>query len=323
MRSTILIAACIFSLRSAAQKDYNKFPNNYNAFINDPSVSWACQYTSKYSFPNIKIEDKTIYRYFIDGQSTGQIKSYIEKDWIVNSEGLTKLYKGKIKEDFYVEVENKHRQDLFKDLNFDSLERISFEEILFIQNHTLLSYLIAASPTTDIITAHGVNLGNIGLSNSSINKDPNFISTKDDSVIFLGKTQDLFQIDSLEEHANIKKTYNMNIALTMWYDLSKVYNQAIDLKRNHIISSKNIMDYSVLDSIEVFHCGDTFPSPPDFKISGEPARLYFSHLGLSRDWYYNKTKNIFFSKINEAFLFTKVYLNQTKEEINKSIKIIF
>lgn len=109
----------------------------------------------------------------------------------------------------------------------------------------------------------------------------------------------------------------MNVSLALWYGLSKGFNKVVDLKTSKLIPPAAIMNYAAFDSVDAASNTDTL-SVANRIITGVPAYNYFSDITLLQDWYYNKTKDFFYTRIRKAFLHITYF--DSKEFIYKNEK---
>jgi hypothetical protein len=329
MKQCLLFVAVILSSQLHAQvsnpcqpdNDYDVFPNIYNSFINGPAISWAGQAegNADVAFGDHKFDKyPNIYDYIIAAQKSGKIKSYITGVWDPTAFAKHKHHKS----DFYVEV-NKHYSRKGPSYLIDSLKNIHFDQVYFIQGHKLRSYIIAAAPEYQVITSEGVYLGNTIISFTAVNKNISPAADKNDKIVLLKTTAQVLRFDSIPNITPIKETYGMNLVSTLWYDLSKGYNKAIDLKTNKLIPAKNIMDYSGTDSVEEEMQGDDTTNIY-YKVAGPPIERALSEVSVSQNWYYDVTKNIFYTSITDATIYAKEYDDQgVCTGDNPRIKILF
>ena len=285
-------------------------PYKYNSFINNSDISWACEMYNIHSFNR----PFSIHKYLINSQKSGKIKSYHTV--------ISKWIKGKI-EDYYFEIDKKYHLISQEETYKDTTDEVKFHEIFYLEDHKLKSHIITAAPLLKVFTSTGIYLGNAITSFSSLNYYSKQKYNEKDSIIYLGNTYSILNFDSLESGLGLKKNYGMTLPLALWYDLSKGFNSVIDLKSNSTISPQNIMDFSAFDSTEHTRVIDSMPDFLSYKVPGPPAFSYFSDIGISQEWYYNKTKDVFFANISKVYLYIEyydeksfLYLNEKRFEIN-------
>jgi hypothetical protein len=335
MKQYLLFVAIILSSSVHAQvanpcalnNDYDVFPNSYNSFINSPAISWAGQAegNADVAFGDHQFNKYTnIYDYIIAAQKSGKIKSYITRVWDPGAfaDNNPIKQKAKNKNEFYLEV-NKHYGRKGPSYLIDSLKNIHFDQVYFIQNHKLRSYIIAAAPEYQVFTSAGFYVGNTISSFTALNKNMAPSANKKDHIVLLKTTAQVLRFDSIQNIIPIKETYGMNLVSTLWYDLSKGYNKAIDLKTSKAIPAKNIMDYSGTDSAQAVMQGEDSTNIY-YKVAGTPIRHNLSEISVSQNWYYDVTKNIFYTATTDATLYAKEYDDQgVCTGDNPRIKIIF
>ena len=97
------------------------------------------------------------------------------------------------------------------------------------------------------------------------------------------------------------------------------------MKNGNLISPANVFEYSdSTELIEYDSLGSAILSKVKIMRPGGYVNNYFTSVGISQDWYYNKTKNLFFNEINKAYLYIggwrddnhNLHLNDKRFEIN-------
>lgn len=281
-----------------AQSDPWLFPYDYSSFTKSPDITWALEKFTDYTFKGDSNKLINIHSYLVSGQKGGSIKCYATK--IYGEEMLNKWEKRK-KGNYFSEINCDFNNQFESFRDSSNLTRV--QEVFYIENHVLKSQVIAAAPLYEVVTSTGVSIGDFPLSYSSINFFPTKQSRSDD-IYFLGRNTLILNVDSLETISCIKKTYMMPLSFVLWYDLSKGFNKVTDLKKNLSIPSSQVLEYSPFDSIEIFSCIDSI-APLREIVPAAPAYSYFSDVEIEQKWYYNKSKDIFFNKLDKVYLYIK------------------
>lgn len=273
----------------------------------------------------------SIYDYLIQAQRKGFLKSYqlrldkyVEIDRYINDSGYNDNYcNAKYMADSATLAAGKQYQSAI--FLKDSLKEVSIDQILFIQDHKLKCRSIIAGTEYIVMLDSIIRLGSSVKSLCCINTTTAIDTSKKDKITFLKTTYQLINADSdyYSKIYSLKKMYGMNLITTLWYDLSKGYNDVLDIKTNTMIPASQIWDYSDTLQQPIFDSlGDSIGYK---KIATNPLLYSFSSLGIYQDWYYNITRNIFFCKIKQV----DIYAPTAKAEdgynwINeKRFKIIF
>ena len=306
------------SYSQAPANNYAEHPNAYNLFITSSNISWAARFTPEYSFLDHSYKKyASIYDYLIDNQKQGIIKSYLPKNYNDDYDSsINNLQKEK--EEYYVDT-NYSKLDQ-SDLFVDSLKELQFDQILTVEDHILKSHIIAAAPEFPVVTSLGVYLGNTYKALCCLNKN-NSSKAKNDLTVFLKDTYQYINEDTPWHYRTtiIKKSYDMNLITTLWYDLSKGYNKLIDLRNDKPVIPNQIWNYP----IEGFIKQDVYDSTGNLSgyqmLRSASARGYLTKLGIHQLWYYDATKNIFFDKID----YVDIYTSTMNNGIEKRFKIIF
>ena len=314
---TVLIIGLILSkyILTIGQNNYWMKPYAYNKFVNKANISWACEMHNEFSFKGINDSSFNIHAYLKYSQKTGKIKSYLTADY--PDYEINKWAKG-WSDDYFYEI--KKEKNLNLENIVDSCDLIKFFEILFIEDQKLKSQIISAGVEYKFVTSHGVYLGNSTLSSSSLNYYGEIQTSKNDELFYLGTNLLYFNSDSIEPTNCLKKSYGMSLPLALWYNAATGITKIRDLKTNKFLKANEVMEYSVIDSIENILIIDSL-FPKKQMTPGPPAYSYLGNVEIEQKWYYNKTKDIFFSKINKAFLY--IISANTIEPDKKRFEIIF
>jgi hypothetical protein len=318
MMRYLKITAIFFSILNfaEAQNKYWQLPHDYNSFVNNSNISWAIETWMHHSF--VKNELIDIHSYLVSAQRSGKIKSYVTIDY---DESVVKPWKRKTMGDFYLEIDKAFNL-LVPDSLKDSTNSMLFHEIYYLENHKLKTQIISGGAEYPVITSNGIFLGNGVAAYSSLHFYNSKLKDHADKIYFLGQTNTFLNIDSAEATCSLKKSFGMNLCLNLWNDLADGYNQVIDLKNITIIPRKIILNYSPFDSTEV-EPGDTI-LPYKIMQPGAAGYLYFSNIEIIEKWYYNKTKDAFYSTIDNAYLYIKYPDSLTNVyRTDKRFKIIF
>ena len=296
-----------------AQTRYSLFPHSYNSFINNNNISLAIELSTSHIF---QTKNFNLHKYLLDGQKNGDLKSYTP--WELQGVNLDSLKKI---DDYFYEVDKKYLTppNYYKEF----LESVEFQEIFYLENHKLKSHIISAGPEFSLVTELGVNLGNSPFTLTSLNFYNSKVSKKTDETLSLGNTYFNIDFDFYQTPRYLKKTYDMTFVTKIWYDLSKGFNTVKDLKMNRTILPKDIMDYALIDSMDykVYNQDGTQTIE---KIRSGNVITYLSDIGISQEWYYNKTQNFFYNKIIRAYIYTKFQDLENHKEVNeKRFEIIF
>jgi len=299
----LIVLTTLFSSPVFAQSEGNRYwelPHKYNSFINLPDIDWACEVFSDHEFDSIKKEGFDIHSYLSKAQVQGKIKSYQSMDYL---DSLAKTM-GKAADDFFFEVPKEYHKKSYEVA--DSENTVEFQEIFYYKSHRLYSHIVSAAPAVKVFTQETHQyVGNDITFYSSLNYYPGNKAEKKDEIIYLGDTRRVLNFDSIEQRSSLKKNYGMTLTLLLWHDLSLGFNEAVNLKDGKSVPSDEIMTTSPFDSIEYF-ADDTFPSPMR-KMAAPPVFESFTDMELQQSWYYNKTKDVFFDKINKLYIYSRNY----------------
>lgn len=296
-----ILCVILISFNSAISQNSSwLFPYDYSSFTKKANIRWALEIFNDYAFSGDSAKQINIHSYLVSGQKRGLLKCYATE--VYGKEMLEKWGKRK-NGNYFTEIDHEFNNqfEAFR----DSLNLTRVHEIFYLENHVLKSQVIVAAPVYEVVSSNGVSIGSFPLSYSSLNFFPTKQSKVDD-IYFLGHTNSILNIDSLEKISCLKKTYMMPLSFALWYDLSKGFNKVTDLKTKYSIPTTEIMEYSPFDSIQVFVCIDSIV-PLLEMVAAAPAYSYFSDVEIEQYWYYNKSRDIFFNRLDKAYLYIKYY----------------
>lgn len=296
------------------------FPNETNLFINSASVNWALDTEEAFSFTkSTKIENLNVFNYLITKALSGKLEAYTLR--LEGFEGF--------ENSTYSEYNKFSNRDFTKDeINYilkDSLKTIKFHEIFYLNNCSLSCQIISAAPSTNFASTSGISLGMQAIFYCCKSSKGTMTITNNKDLIHLNRIDRYLNFDSIEKSKIVKQTYGLNMVQSIWVGASKGFIKLLDTKTNKIIPSKNALNYSYLDSIEVPVYDSTGLTIGHIKQPGQEAFPYklVNSVQFVQDFYYDTKRNVFISTISDCFLFVKNWDEETsKLKLEKRFKIL-
>jgi hypothetical protein len=289
------------------------FANQTNQFLNSRNVNWAMDTEESFSFSGTtKVENLNIFNYLITKALAGKLKAYTLRN---------KGFEG-FENSTYSESDKFPYIDLTKDqINFiltDSLKTIKFHEIFYLNNYSLSCQIISAAPSTNYATASGISLEMQDIFYCCKSSKSLLTNTNNKDIIHLNKIDRNLNFDSIENSKLVKQTYGLNIVQSIWTGASLGYIKLLDTKTNKVISANNVLNYSILDSVQVPFYDSTGSIIGHTKQPGDATFPYklVNSIQFVQDFYYDTRRNVFFSTISNCYLFVKIW-----DEANSVLKI--
>lgn len=194
---------------------------------------------------------------------------------------------------------------------FDSISYnlLFAEQIFFIENGILKSYIPYASPAASIYTNGHTYIGNIKYFSSCFNLQYKYQPGKQNKILFLSQSKKTIQLDSTKQENKLKELYGRNLIETLWpYILKNKYALYLPEGNKKITADELTSDLIEKIAVPVFDAvgNQSFKS---VKLPINPE--VFITADLQQDWYYDQTRNIVFNKIRELCLYVKKRDNET------------
>lgn len=295
--------------------------NLYTKFVNSPTITFAARLGKLYSFQNTKTSKlNNIYDYLINKKNNEKsrlnLAEYYSNCWIYNDNSIGLHY--------CIDTTYQCFTVPSPPLIEDTSKEILFDQILYLKNHKLYSYVIAAAPIYNCKTfaSYNIEVSKTIKSFCSINKSNNNYITTTDKITPLNNTYQIFTFEYPYSYG-IKILYSMGLLKTLWYEASQGYNKVVDVKTNKIIPPDIILHY-IKDTLQVPSYDSAGAVQKYVPIVSESEYPNLSSIGIYQKWYYNITKDIFFCEIKEADLYSKKYPEKGGwPSDEKRFKIIF
>ena len=318
-RLTVLL---LISISSFAQISGTRSPIKFDKFINDKKIQWAAYTNNTLPLDKYNLTDE-LYKRFQDGKI--KISLPISRDSLMQGREIIFLNKTDLEKLSYPPGITPSEYNLQKSTNrVDSNSALlNIEEILYVANGKLHSYIPWVSPKISVYTSRDLFIGTAEYFSSCINTKYNFSASKKDKLIFIATTKKKILIDSIPHTEMLKQLYGINILEAIWDDLMNDKNEIVDINSSQTISLKNVKEYSFpnLIRIPVYDSSGVILGTKNYS---EPiSSSFFRQIEVTQNWYYDLNKNIVTDTISEIKLYVKSKYMQDNGELKPLLKITF
>ncbi len=327
MKKIITIFFCLSSLLAFTQQ------NSFNAFVNDPKISWAMQVNDTVRFPTFNLPENLI------GLAKKNLLKIAEPigNPIYNNKGVLKYVREADLEKRINRPDTLQVNDAdgvirtvvsvpgpFPPFDSSTFNLAEAEQIFFIENGMLQCYVPYITTLYPVISAAGMNLGHTQLFSTCINTNRSFKPAATDKVSLVAKTTRLIKPDSVSKEFRLKELYGNNLLESLWPSLGKGLVHMQVIAEDRLLKPSEVYSYMIKSNERI----------PVYDSVGEISRYIspmnplepslFKYAALAQDWFYDKTQNIVFCKIREMALY--YYYNDPSQDPMQetpSFKIIF
>lgn len=286
-------------------------PTQFDTFINRSSIEWAAYASDTFRFQSLNLS--ALLRERLE---TGEIKATLSLyRWLNEDNALEYKSIDEVKESKFPLVQAifdsagnlimPNWDSIPPSYKFDSLSYnlIFAEQIIFIENGLLKSYIPFVSPATTICTTSGLYLGNDKYFSSCFNFSCDYLASKKNKTLFLSQSKKTILLDSNKQENKLKELYGRNLIETLWPYILKNKYALYTAEGNKKISADELTsDLIEKIAVPVFDAEGNQTST-SIKLPIRPE--VFTTADLQQDWYYDQTKNIVFNKIKELCLYVK------------------
>jgi hypothetical protein len=332
MRSTLLIAACFFCLQTTAQYQQQPRPTLFDKFITQPGIEWAA-----YNYDTIRFDQINFNKLLVLRLTKNEIKAALP---IFKADYVNYLNKRSVdKESLHTHVDvipmidsagniiHTTFEEKTQIVDTSSLTITDINQILYIENKTLKSYVPYVSPAIlPITTSSGTFLGTAEYFSSCFNYKYNYQAAAQNKTQFLSSTKTKIKLDTIEAENKLKELYGRNMIETLWPYILNGDIKAFSFDKNKRLSPAQINNDTLVNTAKlVVPVYDADGNISSHMAKNEPlSPKVFTVIELVQDWYYDYTKNIVFNKIKEAYLYAKKWTadGQDKED-SPILKIVF
>ncbi len=298
-------------------------PNQFDQFVTQSKIKWAAYASDSFYF------DKALNDYLVCRLQNNEIKAslpvairsadantinYLLKDSIdklVLSEGnkLNPVYDSNGNVIRYSYFQKKPVSDN------PSIHNITeVNQVLFIENGELKSYVPWVTPTLPLFMSSGKYLGETYYFNTAYNFKYNYKPKKRNHLIFLSQTNKSINLNDRDNE--LKSLYGRNLIETFWPYILQNKFEVRSANDNKIIDPASLTNNSLVTPTLVPLYDTNSPGKVyDYKIVPAAFNLkVVSELVVVQDWYYDETKNIVFNRVKELI----IYMDKADKNDNKT-----
>jgi hypothetical protein len=319
MKRYLLLLLLFCSEHLFAQTSIYPIPNatQFDSFINNRSIEWAMYVndTIRFNNPNLSV-------LLIDLMKAGKIKTatFNEDDrkeandihYTSVTENEKALRPIPIIDSTGMTIGNKN----LNNIDSSTYNLSAIEQILYIKDGKLISYIPWASPEISVYTTSNVYIGNIPYFTTCFNFTYDFIPSPKDDIKPLGQTKKRINSDSIKKDDKLKELYGKNLLETLWPYYLKKKISLYSIKSGKQIPPDNFMDFIIADdSIQVPSIEDEPWSVGVRKPTIELNDIFFKDVEITENWFYDATQNIIFCKIPELSIYQRKWVNGNSTDV--------
>ena len=298
---------------SFAQTEVLPSPTQFDKFISLSKVTWAAYVNDTLSFDNYNLSDE-LYRRFLKNEI--KISDPISRDSLMAGNKIIYLNKKDLELKSFApgNYDNSQKPTNRVDSNSAFLDA---EQILYIADGKLYSYIPWVSPRISIYTSRDNFIGTSEYFSSAINSKYNFKPSKRDEIKFIKSTKRKIQIDNIPRTDMLKQLYGITLLEALWNDIMNDKNEIIDIGSGQKTSLKNL-SYNLNGpiSIPIYDSLGNVMGSKYYNVPVTPS--IFQQIEITQTWFYDHTKNVVLNYIPDATLFVR-----RNDELMPYIKIIF
>lgn len=304
--SILFLALSCLVYKTQAQND----PTVFDKFIKKRNIVWASYANDTLSFNNFNLSNELFKRY---ENAKHKITRPLNRDSLMAGKKVTYIHK------------NELEQTSFPNGKIDSIssKKINIEQIFYVVNGKLYSYVPWVSPRISVYTSRDLFLGTSEYFSSCINYNYKFKPSKKDDQIFITTTKRKFLLDSFPRADRLKELYGVSMLDAIWKDLINNKNEIINVNSGQKIPVENLQKYFFANTVTIplyDSLGNVFAS----QAYNEPiSPSLFQQIEITQNWFYDYTKNIVTSNITDVTLFVRSKIYRDNNNLIPAIKIIF
>ncbi len=321
-----MLARLIFLLSisgsSFAQIASQRSPTKFDKFINLQKIQWAAYIGNTVTLDTYNLTVELCKRF---QNNEIKISLPLSRDSLMSGSQIFFLNKTDLAKLSYAPGLSPSTNEQLKSTNrIDSNSALlNLEEILYVANGKLHSYIPWISPKISVYTSRDHFIGTAEYFSSCINTKYKFAPSKRDKLIFINSTKKKIVIDGVPHTDMLKQLYGINILEAIWNYIINDKNEIIDIRSGQTTSLKNVKEFTYINSVQV-PLYDSLGNIIAAKTYSEPlSPSLFQQIEINQSWFYDYTKNIVVNNIVDITLFLKNKGAQDEEELKPILKIIF
>jgi|ERR1035437_888870 hypothetical protein len=318
-RLTVLL---LINVSAFAQITGARSPIKFDKFIDGKKIQWAAYANNTLTLDKYNLTDD-LYKRFQNGKI--KISLPISRDSLMQDSKISFINKADLEKLSFPPGITPSDFNLQKPTNrVDSNSAlINIEEILYVANGKLHSYIPWISPKISVYTSRDQFIGTAEYFSSCLNTKYKFSPSKKDKLIFINSTKKKILIDSIPHIEMLKQLYGINILEAIWDDIMSDKNEIIDISSGQKTSVKNLQRYNFANSITipVYDSLGNIIASNNYNLPATPS--LFQQIEITQDWFYDYTKNIVTNNITDITLFVRSKSFLDEGVLKPFIKITF
>ena len=300
---------------SFSQMEGFRSPTKFDKFINLEKIQWAAYAKDAISFDKYNLSDE-LYKRFQRGEI--KITGPLSRDSLMAGNRIIYLDNKELEQKSFAPGSDANSKPTNR-VDSNSSKLINVEQIFYVANGKLYSYVPWVSPRISVYTSRDWFIGTTEYFSSGINPKYNFKSSKRDKLIFITSTKRKILIDSLPRRDMLKQLYGINMLDAIWKGVVNGQNEIINLSTGQKTSFYNLKFYDFTGTVDV-PVYDSMGNITGHKTEGVPVKAaQLDQVEITQNWFYNYTKNMVVNSIPDITLFIRNYYG----ERIPFIKIIF
>jgi hypothetical protein len=308
---------------SFGQFESQRSPTKFDKFITRKSIQWAAYLPATLQFENYNLSAELYERFqngkiriteplYRDSLMAGTPIVYIDKQELEKKSFPPGLFPG-----------HSSSQKPTNRVDSNSSMKIDVQEILYVMDGKLYSYIPWVSTKISVYTSSDRYLGTTDYFSSCVNTRYNFKPSKRDKLVFLKSTIKKLLIDTIPRTDMLKQLYGINILEAIWNDIINDKNEIFDIRSGQKKSPKDLKQfvYSNMISIPVYDSLGNITGYTNYVKPASPS--FFQQVEITEDWFYDQTKNVLISRIPAITLFAVSKNDNDDGQLKPVLKITF
>ena len=291
----------------------------FDKFITNDKIQWAAYANETITFDKYNLSEE-LYKRFQAGKI--KISEPLLRDSLMAGKKINYLNKKELELRSFAPGSDLNSKPTNR-VDSNSSALIHAEQILYVANGKLYSYVPWVSPLISVYTSSDRFIGTTEYFSSSINRKYNFKSSKRDDLTFITTTKTKISLDSLPRTNMLKQLYGINMLEAIWDDLTNDKNEITNLSNQQKVALKDLKDftYSGTVSIPIYNAEGKITGYQEYSEPISPS--LFQQIEITQSWYYNYSRNIVVNNITDITLYLKNKGFSENEQSNPVLKITF
>ena len=307
-----------------------KVSTKFDKFVKCPKIEWAAYASDTFSFDKAgfnnlllaRLENKKI-------KATAPVESRTEninEAKFVSYDSIFNTHFGNSYEEFPVvdsvgEITGYSR--LVPRVDTSAFKITEVTQIIYVQKGVLKTYIPFVTPTLPVITSSGKYIGESFYFNTAYNGKYCRKSRKIKKLVYLSQTKKQINLNQRDADNTLKEMYGKNLIETLWPKVLNGEIEVFSLPNNERLTPEKIIQ-SNAGTLVPFYDSTSRATIYKYEFINEPlSPEKFTDVDLIQNWFYDKRKNMVFSKIVEMHLFIKKPVEEEYAEFPPFLKLVF